>query len=58
LTVTGSAKDVKEYCRKLIEGCGQGGGYTLAAGCNAENPKLDNLRAMVEAAKEYGVYKH
>jgi uroporphyrinogen-III decarboxylase len=58
LTVTGSPEDVKEYCRKLIEGCGKGGGYILSAGCTAENPKLDNLRAMLAAAKEYGVYRH
>ena len=57
LTVTGSPQDVKEYCRKLIEGCGKGGGYILSAGCTAENPKLDNLRAMLAAAKEYGVYR-
>ena len=57
LMVTGAPKDVKEYCRKLIETCGKGGGYILAAGCTAENPKLDNLRAMVEAAREYGTYK-
>ena len=57
LTVTGSAQDVKEYCRKLIEVCGNGGGYILSAGCTAENPKLDNLRAMMAAVKEYGVYR-
>ncbi len=57
LIVTGSPVDVKEYCRKLIEGCGKGGGYILAAGCVAENPKLENLRAMLAAVKEYGVYR-
>jgi hypothetical protein len=57
LTVTGDPRDVKEYCRKLIETCGQGGGYLLAAGCTAENPKLENLRAMVQAVNEYGYYK-
>jgi hypothetical protein len=57
LMVTGNAADVKAYCKKLIETCGPGGGYILAAGCTAENPKLDNLRAMLSAAKEYGVYK-
>jgi hypothetical protein len=57
LTVTGDPKDVKAYCKKLIETCGQGGGYMLAAGCTAENPKLDNLRAMVQAVNEYGVYR-
>jgi uroporphyrinogen-III decarboxylase len=57
LIVTGSPKEVKEYCRKLIEVCGKGGGYVLSAGTMAENPKLENLRAMLQAVKEYGVYK-
>jgi hypothetical protein len=57
LMVTGEPADVKAYCRKLIETCGPGGGYILAAGCQAENPKLENLRAMLAAAKEYGVYR-
>jgi uroporphyrinogen-III decarboxylase len=57
LVVTGTPEDVKEYCRKLIEDCGPGGGYILSAGAVAENPKLDNLRAMLASVKEYGVYK-
>jgi len=57
LVVTGSPEDVKECCRQLIEDCGKGGGYILAAGADAENPKLENLRAMLAAVKEYGVYK-
>ena len=54
---TGTPQDVKECCRKLIEVCAPGGGYILtgAAGMSEGNP--DNLRAMVAAAKEYGVYK-
>jgi uroporphyrinogen-III decarboxylase len=49
--------EVKEYCRRLIETCAPGGGYILtgAAGMNEGNP--DNLRAMMAAVKEYGVYK-
>jgi uroporphyrinogen-III decarboxylase len=57
LMVTGSAADVKAYCRKLIEDCAPGGGYLLTAGASAENPKIDNLRAMLQAVNEYGVYK-
>ena len=38
-------------------GCGMGGGYILSAGAVADNPKLENLRAMVAAVKEYGVYR-
>jgi len=57
MVVTGSPAEVKEYSIKLIEGCGKGGGYVLSAGTIAENPKLENLRAMLEAVKEYGYYK-
>ena len=56
LLVTGNPQDVKEHCRKLIEVCGAGGGYILGCGASIDNPKLENLVAMVEAAKEYGVY--
>ncbi len=54
---TKTPKEVKETCRKLIETCAPGGGYILtgAAGMNEGNP--DNLRAMMDAAREYGVYK-
>lgn len=57
MVVTGDPKDVKEYCRKLIETCAPGGGYILSAGSMPDNPKLENVRAMLAAGKEYGVYK-
>ncbi len=57
MIVTGQPEEVKEYCRNLIEVCGKGGGYILAAGSIAENPKLENLKAMVQASNEYGYYK-
>ena len=57
MIVTGSPKDVKEYCRKLIEECGKGGGFILSAGSVPDNPKLENLQAMMAAIREYGWYK-
>jgi uroporphyrinogen-III decarboxylase len=57
LVVTGNPADMKEYCRKLIEGCGKGGGFILSAGAVADNPKLENLRAMILAVNEYGRYR-
>jgi hypothetical protein len=56
LLLTGTPQQVKEYCRKLIETCAQGGGYILSPGANSDIVNIDNVRAMVEAAKEYGVY--
>jgi uroporphyrinogen-III decarboxylase len=57
LLVTGTAQDVKAYCRILIEVCGRGGGYILTGGASIDQGKPENLRAMIEAVKEYGVYR-
>jgi len=57
LIVTGTPEATKESCRKLIEDCGPGGGYILSAGAVADNPKLENLRAILAAVKEYGFYR-
>jgi uroporphyrinogen-III decarboxylase len=57
MIVTGTPQEVKEYCRKLIETAGKGGGFILSAGSVADNPKLENLQAMMAAVREYGWYK-
>jgi len=57
LLITGTPDDVKAYCRKLIETAGKGGGYIMAPGATADESKVENLKAMLEAAKEYGVYR-
>jgi uroporphyrinogen-III decarboxylase len=54
---TGTPQEVKEGCRRLIEICAPGGGYILTGAANIHEGNPDNLRAMMEAAKEYGVYK-
>jgi len=56
LMVTGQPAEVKERCRKLIEVCAPGSGYILTAGAYMDIGNHDNLHAMMEAAKEYGVY--
>jgi len=57
LLVTGNPKDAKEYCRRLIQEVGKGGGFILSAGASPDNPKLENLQAMMAAVREYGFYK-
>jgi uroporphyrinogen-III decarboxylase len=54
---TGKPADVKEYCRRLIEDCAPGGGYLLTGGASATETNAANLRVLMEAALEYGVYK-
>ena len=56
LMCTGTPQAVKEYCRNLIKSCKKGGGYILAGGASASQTNAANLKAMMAAAKEYGIY--
>jgi len=53
---TGTPQEVKEHCRRLIEACGKGGGYILTGSAGMEKGDPENLRAMMDAAREYGTY--
>jgi uroporphyrinogen-III decarboxylase len=57
IVMTGTSKQVKDNCRKLIEDCAPGGGYILAGGASIDKGDIANLRAFMEAAHEYGTYK-
>ncbi len=53
----GSKDAVLAYCRRLIEEVGKGGGFLLSSGCSIPaNAKPENVRALVEAAEEWGWY--
>jgi uroporphyrinogen-III decarboxylase len=54
---TQTPRAIKEYCRKLIEVCGKGGGYILSLGSGIDKCDPANLHAIIEAANEYGYYK-
>jgi hypothetical protein len=48
---------VRDYCKRLIEIVGKGGGFILSSGCSIPaNAKPENVRAMYEAVEEYGWY--
>jgi hypothetical protein len=50
-------EDVGPYCKKVIDVVGRDGGYIIDAGAIVQNAeKVENLRAMTEAARRYGVY--
>jgi Uroporphyrinogen decarboxylase (URO-D) len=57
LMITGNKQEVKARCRELIETAGKGGGYILAPGASADQSKIENINALLESAREYGVYK-
>jgi hypothetical protein len=53
----GTPEEVRERCKKVIDGVARDGGYIMDASAimqNDTNP--DNLRAMTEFTRDYGVY--
>jgi hypothetical protein len=56
IAYTGTTREMKEYCRKLIETCAPGGGYILSGGTTFDMARPENIRAMMDAVKEYGKY--
>jgi len=53
---TGTTDEVKAYCKKLIDVAGKGGGFILSSGVIIDTAKPENVRAMIEFTKEYGIY--
>jgi hypothetical protein len=52
----GTVEQVVEYTKNVIDVAGKGGGYIMDMGAVADDGKPENLRAMIETAKQYGVY--
>ena len=54
---TGTPEAVDAYCKKLIQTAGKGGGFILATGSGVgRGGKAENVRAMIDSVKKYGVY--
>ena len=57
LLTLGSVDQVRAYVKRLCEEVGDGGGYILSSGCSVPvDAKPENVQAMIDAAKTYGVY--
>lgn len=57
LLTFGTTQEVRDYCKKLIDGVGRDGGYIMDAGAIMQNdPKIENVQAMTDFTREYGVY--
>jgi uroporphyrinogen-III decarboxylase len=56
LLIGGNPDDVKNYCRKLIDAVGKGGGFIMAPATALDDAKPENVKAMFDVTKEYGVY--
>jgi len=57
LLALGTPDDVREFCRKVIDGVARDGGYIMDASAIIQNDaKVENVKAMTDATREYGVY--
>ncbi len=53
----GGKTEFIDYCRKLIDVVGKNGGFILAAGCEIPpNARPENVKAMIDSARKFGVY--
>lgn len=57
LLAFGSPDEVREYCKEVIDGVAKDGGYIMdASAIIQDDAKVENIRAMTEFTREYGVY--
>ncbi|KIX11145.1 uroporphyrinogen decarboxylase family protein [Dethiosulfatarculus sandiegensis] len=54
---TGTVEQVKEETKRLIDHCGDGGGYIMSASALIDHAKTENVEAWVETTREYGKYR-
>jgi uroporphyrinogen-III decarboxylase len=57
LLQTGSVRQVKDECAKLIETIGNDGGFIMGSSCPLDEAKIENVKAMVETTRQYGTYR-
>jgi hypothetical protein len=57
LLAAGTRDEVLSYCRRLIQEVGKDGGFILSSGCSVPaNARVENVRALMESANEWGRY--
>ena len=52
----GSPNDVRTYCKKVIDTVARDGGYIMDASAIIQDARVENIKAMTEFTREYGVY--
>jgi len=57
LLQTGTIQEVKDHCKKLIDVIGKDGGFILSPRSSTDEVNPENLKAMIDFTKEYGVYR-
>ncbi len=57
LLCTGTPQEVRDYCKKLIDVVGRGGGFIMDGGTGIpDEARPENVKAMADFTRQYGVY--
>jgi hypothetical protein len=56
MMLSGTPEDVRAYCKRLIDTVGKDGGFIMDTAVMLDEAKPENLKAMIDFTKEYGVY--
>ena len=57
LLSNGTPDEVRAYCKRLIDGVARDGGYIMDTSAIVQNDaKVENMKAMTDFTREYGVY--
>ncbi len=57
LLLTGTPDQVRKECKSLIDTVGKGGGYVMSNGTGMDEGNAENIHAMIDFTREYGVYR-
>ncbi len=55
LLATGTVAQVKERCSRLLQSVGMDGGYIMGAAAVLDDAKPENVRALIDSTREFGV---
>jgi uroporphyrinogen-III decarboxylase len=55
LLCTGSPDEVRAYCKNLLDTAGRDGGFILSTGAGMQGSRGENVKAMIDFCKDYGV---
>ena len=56
IMATGTPDQVRAYCKNLIDTVARGGGYIMDTSTGLDDAKPENVKALFEFTREYGVY--
>jgi hypothetical protein len=57
LLCTATPDELRAYCKDLIDTAGRDGGFILSSGAGMQGSKPENVKAMIDFSKEYGLYR-